>query len=148
MIKFVTRRQQDYAYKFQTIMLTMMKDSIFHFMNPFMILLNLARLVQYTTVYTYEWFLYVSCIYDKLANHNTPSITALIRPFHVSSFMPFPLNDYEDVDDAVLLVVFITVPLVVVVEEVVVTCACATSLCSSLRRPSLEFFDSHGMTFG
>ena len=54
MIKIMTRRQQDYAYKFQTIMLTMMKDSIFHFMNPFMILLNLARLVQYTTVYTYE----------------------------------------------------------------------------------------------
>ena len=38
MIKIVTRRQQDYAYKIQTIMLTMMKDSIFHS-------INVARLV-------------------------------------------------------------------------------------------------------
>ena len=38
MIKFVTRRQQDYAYKIQTIMLMMMKDSIFHS-------INVARLV-------------------------------------------------------------------------------------------------------
>ena len=64
MIKIMTRRQQDYAYKFQTIMRTMMKYSIFHSMNPLMILLNLARLVYYllryihtTDSYTYPVFM-------------------------------------------------------------------------------------------